>query len=261
MMSLTEDARRLSMVAAEQATVLTKLWLASLRDFLLASAGYSLLASLIPLGCIFCVRQIQYDQAINYVYVEGARFEPPILKNGNVTVVPYTPTIRAAFFVDNVGQIAGSTYVVYIIFCTLTAMVMLFRALVTFQPKLKASVLGFIITISVAVITSIGFILDVQHAAKTGPARNAGTNNTYFFLHVLILPIIFVDISRRLTCPGSFCRKPGQVSVPAQEASHRLQKSERFFRMHHGEVPARRASTVDAKYALQEPHLRPGAGR
>ena len=56
-------------------------------------------------------------------------------------------------------------------------------------------------------------------------------------------------------------RQLGQVPSPAQEASRRLQQPEIFFRKHRGEVPARRASTVDAKYALQEPHLRPGAGR
>ncbi|GMI03430.1 hypothetical protein TrVE_jg5912 [Triparma verrucosa] len=197
-LSIADGARRLSLaateqasLAAEQASLAVSNWLTSLRDFMLESAGYALLASLLPLFSILCNKQAGYDQSISEFYEEGSRFDPPILKDGNITVVPYDSHFSSEYYVDNVGNLSTAVYLSLIMYCFFNGMPCLLRARVMLRPQNKGIILGAAITGFVVVVTSIALIHSYKGAVQTGKIKYNSVP-VFVFLLTFIMPLVFV---------------------------------------------------------------------
>ncbi|GMH64082.1 hypothetical protein TrST_g1142 [Triparma strigata] len=189
--SIADGARRLSLVATEQASLAVSNWLTSLRDFMLESAGYALLASLLPLAFVALVKQVGYDGTISEFYEEGSRFDPPILKDGNITAVPFLPGNRSRYYVDNIGNLKAAQYLTLITVIFFMSAPILLRARVMLRPQNQGTVLGAAITGFAVLAMSIALIGAYKVSAQTGELSQ-GAAPVMGFIHVFILPLVFV---------------------------------------------------------------------
>ncbi|GMI15705.1 hypothetical protein TrVE_jg3357 [Triparma verrucosa] len=189
--SIADGARRLSLVATEQASLAVSNWLTSLRDFMLESAGYALLASLLPLASVALVKQVGYDWTISEFYEEGSRFDPPILKDGNITAVPFLPGNRSRYYVDNIGEMDTAVYIMMIMVIFFMSAPILLRARVMLRPQKQGTVLGAAITGFAVVAMSIALIGAFKDSAQTGELSQ-GAAPVMGFINVFILPLVFV---------------------------------------------------------------------
>ncbi|GMH73222.1 hypothetical protein TrST_g7039 [Triparma strigata] len=214
---IADGARRLSLVAteqaslaAEQASLAGQLWLTNLRDFMLESSGYAVVASILPLACIFCLKQSGYDQVVSEFYTEHARFDPPILKESNVTIVPYTPQWRSDFFADNTTM-SVATYLVLIAFCCFSVTAILFRARVMLRPTMQGTVLGAAITGLVGILMSISLIRVYEHAdlwtRDTHKKKSTKSGLLKWYIGVVVaffIELIFGFLFTYVVMPGFF---------------------------------------------------------
>ncbi|GMI00037.1 hypothetical protein TrVE_jg14292 [Triparma verrucosa] len=203
--SIADGARKLSLVATEQASLGVSNWLTSLRDFMLESAGYALLASLLPLASILCMKRVGYDQVISNFYEEGSRFGPPILKDGNITVVPFSAGTRSRYYVDNVGNMSIALYLSIIIYIIFVGMVILLRAKVMLRPQNQGTVLGAAITGFVLVVISIAFIHTTKAAEQTGKIRYS-TTPVFVFMFTFVMPLVFVAALKKKSTKMSYLK-------------------------------------------------------
>ena len=200
--SIPNDARKLSLKATtgitlakatSGITLAVSNWLTSLRDFMLESFGCALLASLLPLVSILCMKQAGYDTVISQYYEEGSRFNPPILKDGNITNVPFSFGTRSRYYVDNVGKMSTTIYLPIIMFTIFTPMPILLRAKVMLRPRKQGTVLGAAITGLVVVVIYIAGLRTTKANVQTGGKTRYNTAPAIFmFMYTFIMPLVFV---------------------------------------------------------------------